>query len=129
MVVLMNVMLFILSVKECRADDSRVVAESTGAEKRLLVVVLGVALFLDYLSERTEKVLALVRNSAADAENIGLEDVDDIYKTRSEVAEVLVKHLLRVGIARRRSVKCGLAVYLVDVAVCNLEHIAEIELF
>ena len=120
MVVLMNVMLFILSVKECRADDSRVVAESTGAEKRLLVVVLGVALFLDYLSERAEEVFALIRDSAADAENIGLEDIDDIYKACREVAEVLVENLLRVGIACRRSVKGCFAVNLVDVAVALL---------
>ena len=54
------IMLFDLSVKECRADDSGVVAEGAGADKRLLVVVFGVALFLDYLTERAEEVFALV---------------------------------------------------------------------
>lgn len=54
------IMLFGLSVKECRADDSGVVAESTGAEKGLLVVMLGIALFLNDVSERTEKVFALI---------------------------------------------------------------------
>lgn len=60
MVDLVIIMLFCLSVKERRADYSRVVAESTGAEKGLLVVMLGIALFLNDVSERTKKVFALI---------------------------------------------------------------------
>ena len=65
-----------LLIQKRRADDACVVAESAGAEDSLLVVVLGVALLLDDLSQRTEKVLALVGDTAADAEYVGLEDVD-----------------------------------------------------
>ena len=51
---------FNLSVEESRADNSRVVCEGAGAELCLLVVVLGVALLLDNLSERTEQVFTLI---------------------------------------------------------------------
>ena len=77
--------------------------------------MLGVSLLFNDRADRTEKVLALIRNAAAYAENVGLEDVDDIYQTCSEVADILVDNLFCSGIAVCHSVKRGFAVDLVDV--------------
>ena len=118
-----------LLIQERGADDTGVIAESADAKLCLLVVVLGVALFLDDLSEGTEQILSLVGDAAADAEHIGLEDVDDVDQTCREVAEILVEHFLGVVVARLHRVKGGLAVDLVDVAAADfVEHEAVVEL-
>ena len=42
--------------------------------------MLCVALTLNIWTNGSEEIFTLVWNSTADAENVGLEDVDDIYK-------------------------------------------------
>ena len=53
--------------------------------------MLGVTLFLNDLSQRTEQVFALIGDTAADAEYVGLEDVE---------AQKLSLHQATIGFRR-----------------------------
>ena len=65
----------ILSAEHCSADDSGVVAECCAHNARLLHVSAGEAETLYLLVERAQQILALTRNSAADAYYLRLQDV------------------------------------------------------
>ena len=96
--------------EERRADNSRVVAETCYGNFRILVQHSCVDLFFHKLHHRLHKGVALVAHAAADTQNIGLENIDNVGNSRRKILDVLVNNLLTRRIARPhclKSVPCG----------------------
>ena len=95
-----------------RADDTRVVAEACDTNLRLLIIELGETLLLDDRAQRRQQILALTGDTAADAQNVGLEDVDNVDQTRRQIADVLLDDLSAGVVARLLRVKAVLPLTL-----------------
>ena len=111
-----------LSVKQSCADKSGVVTELGGNYFCLNLCVNAVSLALNHLSQRNEQILFLVAYSAADANHIGLEGVDDIRNARREIEYILVDDLLRGLVSGAHGVKRGSTADTADVVVDEIPH-------
>ena len=83
----------IYQLQASSADDTGIVAQGRDANLCLLFVILGESFFLDDRAQGSQKVVALTRDTAADAQYIGLEDIDDIDESRRQIADILLYDL------------------------------------
>ena len=69
-----------------RADDAGVVAELSDHDLGLGSTFAGVGFGPYFFEKGLHEVVTFVAYAAADGENVGLEDVDDVTDTASELA-------------------------------------------
>ena len=69
--------------EESSTDKSGIVSKLGNANLCLLIVVLGISFTLNDLHNRLEEIVALSADTAANAEYLRLEEIDDIDKSAS----------------------------------------------
>ncbi len=103
-----------------RAEDAGVVAEGGGANAGLPFGVLRVAQFLHLCPQGLDEEVALLRDAAADAEDVGLEDVDEVRDADGKIVDKLFKDGKGTCIALVRCREEDQAVHVGRVALCQL---------
>ena len=69
--------------EESSTDKSGIVSKLGNANLCLLIVVLGISFTFNDLHNRLEEIVALSADTAANAEYLRLEEIDDIDKSAS----------------------------------------------
>ena len=97
--------LCVCSSEESSADDTCIVTELSDNDLAVLGRVSCVNFLCNEFLHREEERIALVAYTAADTENIGLEDVDRICYAGCKVLYVLVNYILSSLVSGSHSVK------------------------
>ena len=84
--------------------------------------VTGIVFTKNKLFDGVYEGVALLGNTATDADNIGLEYIDYIGYTHCNVINILVYYHLACHITATHCVKGGKAAYVIEVAITELPH-------
>ena len=98
-----------LLAQEGRTDDTGIITQLAKTNFCLLVVMFGIALRLDNLHERLKQRIPLTADTAADAEDIRLENIDDIHQTAAQIGNILIYNGLTYLTAGLRRIKGSFA--------------------
>ena len=112
----------ILHTESCSSDDACIVLKGSDLQLALRSAVAGVCLCEHLVVEHFDKGVALVGDAAADGENVGLENIDDVNKAGNKVGDIFVNYLLAKLVALSHSVEGCSAGDAVKVAADHLFH-------